>query len=77
MPKIVAIHWRRFEKFLLLYIGCTLDRQEGDHRVYYKKGAKRSLVVPMYRPLPVFIIKNNLHTLEMEHNEYLKILKKL
>ncbi len=76
MPKIVAIHWRKFEKFLFS-IGCTLDRQEGDHRVYKKKGTKRSLVVPMWRPLPVFIIKTNLNTLDIDHNEYLEILKKL
>ena len=76
MPKIVAIHWRRFEKFLLS-VGCVLDRQEGDHRIYKKKGAERSLVVPMYKPLPVFIIKNNLNTLRIKHNEYLEILKKL
>ncbi len=76
MPKIVAIHWRKFERFLFS-IGCTLDRQEGDHRIYKKPGIKRPLVVPMWRPLPVFIIKSNLNTLSIDHGEYLEKLDKL
>ena len=39
--------------------GFLFDRQEGDHRIYAKAGLKRPLVIPLYRAVPVFIIKNS------------------
>lgn len=74
MPRIVPIHWRRFEKVLFL-MGCNLIREEGDHRVYMRAGLVRPLIVPRYNPLPIFIIRNNLRILEVNHDEYLKLLK--
>ena len=38
--------------------GFRFDRQEGDHRIYVKAGVRRPLVIPMYRAVPVFIIKS-------------------
>lgn len=76
MPRIGAIHWKKFEKFLLA-VGCTFDREKGDHRVYWKKGIKRPLVVPRYAQLPDFIILNNLKVLGINRKEYLKIVSKL
>jgi hypothetical protein len=37
-------------------------RQPGDHLVYVRAGLRRPLVIPMYRAVPVFIIKNLLGT---------------
>jgi len=76
MPRITPIPWRKFEKFLF-YIGCTFERQEGDHRIYDRPGLTRPVVVPRYRSLPVFIIKNNLRTLGLSHEQYLSILEKI
>ena len=50
-------------------------RQEGDHRIYTKVGVKRPLVIPMYRAVPVFIIKNLLRTSGMSRERYFKLLK--
>ncbi len=76
MPSITPIDWKDFEKFLL-YVGCEFQRQKGDHRVYWRSDLKRPVILPMYKNLPVFIIRNNLRTLGISHDDYLEILKKL
>lgn len=75
MPNITPLDWKEFEKFLL-YIGCEFKRQKGDHRVYSRSDLKRPVILPMYKSLPVFIIRNNLRTVGISHDEYLEILKK-
>ena len=42
--------------------GFVFARQSGDHLVYVKPGVKRPLVIPTYRAVPVFIIRNLLRT---------------
>jgi predicted RNA binding protein YcfA (HicA-like mRNA interferase family) len=76
MPKVGPIHWKKFEKFLLK-IGCRLERERGDHRIYWKIGLKRPVVIPKDSALPVFIIRNNLRILGISPEEYLKILRKI
>ena len=76
MPRITLLSWKEFEKFLL-YIGCTFQRQKGDNRVYWRSGLSRPVILPMYRSLPIFIIRNNLRTLGISMDEYLQILKKV
>ena len=60
-----------------MYIDCVFVRQEGSHRIYTKAGLNRPIIVPAYRELPVFIIKNNLRTLRINHRQYLDILEKM
>jgi predicted RNA binding protein YcfA (HicA-like mRNA interferase family) len=72
MPRIQSIHWKEFEKFLFV-IGCEFKREKGDHRVYWKKGIKRPVVVPRDTALPAFIILNNLRVLGVSREEYIKI----
>lgn len=76
MPSITPIDWKEFEKFLL-FIGCKFKRQKGDHRIYWRTDLKRPVILPTYKSLPVFIIRNNLRTLKISHDEYLEILKKI
>ena len=76
MGKIKQVHWKEFEKFLLLE-GCVFKREKGDHRIYSREGLKRSIVVPRYNPLPVFIIMNNLRILKVSKKVYLKSVEKL
>ena len=54
--------------------GFRFDRQEGDHRIYIKAGVKRPLVIPVYRAVPVFIIKNLLRTSGMSRDRYFELL---
>ncbi|MGA2911680.1 MAG: type II toxin-antitoxin system HicA family toxin [Candidatus Levyibacteriota bacterium] len=76
MPNLTPLNWKEFEKFLL-YVGCEFKRQRGDHKVYWRSGLKRPIILPTYKNLPIFIIRNNLRTLGITVEEYLEILKKI
>jgi predicted RNA binding protein YcfA (HicA-like mRNA interferase family) len=76
MPRIQSIHWKEFEKFLFK-VGCEFKREKGDHRIYWKKGIERPLVIPRDTALPAFIILNNLRVLNITREQYLKITNKL
>ncbi|MBU4016835.1 type II toxin-antitoxin system HicA family toxin [Patescibacteria group bacterium] len=57
--------------------GWIYDRTKGDHLIFIKKGSVRPVVIPAYKTIPVFIIKNNLRTANITSDEYLKILKNI
>lgn len=76
MPRIRPLHWKEFEKFLLK-IGCRFKREKGDHRIYWKEGIKRPIIIPRDTSLPVFIILNNLKVLGISREDYLKENKEL
>jgi predicted RNA binding protein YcfA (HicA-like mRNA interferase family) len=71
MPRIQSIHWKEFEKFLFK-VGCVFKREKGDHRVYWKEGIKRPIIVPRDISLPAFIILNNLKVLGISREDYLR-----
>ena len=76
MSRLYPIHWKKFEKFLL-FVGCSLVREKGDHRIYYREDLKRPVIIPKDSSLPVFVIRNNLRTLNILPEEYSKILEQL
>jgi predicted RNA binding protein YcfA (HicA-like mRNA interferase family) len=76
MGAIDSISWRRFDKFLVS-IGCEFKREKGDHRIYWRQGILRPLVVPRERILPVFIILNNLRVLGISKEEFLEKIAKI
>lgn len=76
MGKLAPIHWKKFEKFLFL-VGCELKRTKGDHRIYWRVGLKRPIVIPTDAQLPVFVVRNNLRELGISPQEYLELLKRL
>jgi predicted RNA binding protein YcfA (HicA-like mRNA interferase family) len=76
MPRITPIQWKKFEKFLF-FVGCVFDREKGDHRIYSREGLLRPIVIPRENQLPIFIIRNNLRLLNIDHQEYLDILEQL
>ena len=76
MAHLTPIHWKKFEKFLL-FVGCSFERQKGDHRIYWREGLKRPVVIPRDGELPIFIIRNNLRILDTTSEEYLEILKQI
>jgi predicted RNA binding protein YcfA (HicA-like mRNA interferase family) len=71
MPRISPIHWKSFERFLLKH-GCVFKRENGDHRIYWKEGVKRPIVIPRDPQLPTFIILNNLRILGITREQYLE-----
>ena len=76
MARFTPIHWRKFEKFLL-FVGCHFEREKGDHRIYWRTGLGRPVVIPRDGELPVFIIRNNLRILNISPEEYIEILKQI
>ncbi len=56
--------------------GFTFSRQRGDHLIYTKPGTKRPLVIPMYKAVPVFIVKNLLRTAGMTRERYFELLER-
>ena len=54
--------------------GFTCVRIEGDHYVYTKEGVARPIVIPDWREIPVFIIKNNLRSANITREEYFTLL---
>ena len=76
MPKLSRINWKKFEKFLL-FVGCEFIRENGDHRIYQKKGIARPIVLPRRKELELFIIHNNIRLLGINIKEYEIILKNM
>jgi predicted RNA binding protein YcfA (HicA-like mRNA interferase family) len=76
MTKLSPVSWKKFEKFLF-FAGCSFEREKGDHRIYWREGLIRPIVIPKEKNLPIFIIRNNLRTLGMTIEEYMEILKNL
>lgn len=69
MPRFSPIHWRKLVKILETE-GAAVVGQSGDHIELKKEGAKRRLVVPKYKNIPIFIIKNNLETAGISRDRY-------
>lgn len=73
MKKISPTDWktqvRVFEKN-----GCTFVRQSGDHLIFHHPAAKRAVVIPRYDKVPVTIILNNMKTIGMTREDYLRLL---
>jgi len=57
--------------------GCTYARTQGDHLVYHYPGAKRPVVIPKYKEVPVFIIKNKMKVIDMSVEDYLSLLERI
>jgi len=54
--------------------GFSCVRIEGDYYVYTKEGVIRPIVIPDWREIPVFIIKNNLRSANISREEYFTLL---
>ena len=55
--------------------GCKYARTQGDHLVYHYPGAIRPVVIPKYKEVPVFIVKNNMKIIGMSPERYLQLLE--
>ena len=73
MPKFTTIDWKTLEQ-VFLAAGFRFDRQVGSHRSYVKDGIARPVVIPTYREIPVFIIRNNIKTAGISRDEYFRLL---
>ncbi len=57
--------------------GCVYTRTKGDHLIYHYPGAVRPVVIPKYKEIPTFLIKNNMRVIGMSRVEYLQFLEKV
>jgi predicted RNA binding protein YcfA (HicA-like mRNA interferase family) len=73
MPKISPIPARKLMR-VFERAGFSCVRIEGDHYVYTKDGVARPIVIPDWREIPVFIIKNNLRSANISREEYFILL---
>jgi predicted RNA binding protein YcfA (HicA-like mRNA interferase family) len=69
MPKIIPTPPERLKK-VFEKAGFKCVRREGDHFVYTKKGVPRPVVIPDWKEVPVFIIKNDLRTAGLTREKY-------
>lgn len=76
MPKIIPIPASKLSK-VFEKAGFKCVRVEGDHFVYTKEGIPRPVVIPSWKEVPVFIIKNNLRTAGISREEYFALLEKV
>ncbi len=76
MARITPVHWRKLLKIFELE-GAILIGTTGDHLELKKVGAKRRIVIPKYKEIPVFIIENNLKTAGISRARYFELLKKV
>jgi len=76
MRRIIPTNWQTqvkvFEKF-----GCIFIRQKGDHLIYDHPDAKRPVVIPKYKEIPITVIKTNMRTVGMKREAYLQILEEI
>ena len=75
MPRLTPVSYQKLVK-VFEKDGFTFIRQAGDHSVYTKSGIKRPLVIPEYRAVPIFIIKNLLRTAGMSRERYFELLER-
>jgi len=73
MPKFAPVGWKTLE-WIFFAAGFQFARQDGSHRSYLKQGIARPVVIPTYREVPVFIIRNNLKTARISRDEYFRLL---
>lgn len=76
MGGLTPIDWKKFEQFLT-FVGCTLAREKGDHRIWVRSGLKRPLVIPKSKSIPIFVVRNNLRVLGISVSEYLEIMERI
>jgi predicted RNA binding protein YcfA (HicA-like mRNA interferase family) len=50
--------------------GFICVREEGDHMIFTRRGVLRLIVIPKYKSVPVFIIKNNTRSASMTRERY-------
>jgi len=73
MPALRPLHYQEIEKFLRA-VGCHFVRQKGSHRVFWRADQIRPVILPVYKNVPVFIIRNILRQLKVSPDEFLSLL---
>lgn len=63
---------------ILAEFGCEFKRSKGDHEVWWKDGMKRPIIFHTHiEVIPEPIVRNTIRDLEITHEEFLRIFKKI
>ncbi len=73
MSGLAPVHHKTLEKFVSS-VGCKFVRQKGSHRVYWRDDQVRPIIIPTYKQVPVFIIRNILRQLNISVEEFQRLL---
>lgn len=76
MPKIAQVSWKKLTKFFEKE-GFIFKGQKGTHLIYTKTGIPRPVVIPKYKQIPIFVIKNNLRAANIPRKKYLLLINKI
>jgi len=71
-PTHYQLQVKIFEKY-----GCVFSRTKGDHLVYHYPDAIRPVMIPKYKEVPAFVIRNNMRTIGMTRDEYFALLEEV
>jgi len=74
--KIKPTHYQVQAKIFEM-AGCVYTRTKGDHLIYQYPGAIRPVVIPKFKEVPAFVIKNNMRIIGMSREKYLEFLQKV
>jgi predicted RNA binding protein YcfA (HicA-like mRNA interferase family) len=74
--KIRSTHYQVQVKIFEM-AGCVYFRTKGDHLIYHYSGAIRPVIIPKYKEVPVFVIKNNMRVIGMSREKYFELLEKV
>ncbi|MBI4621091.1 MAG: type II toxin-antitoxin system HicA family toxin [Desulfobacterales bacterium] len=74
--KIKSTHYQVQVKIFEM-AGCVYARTKGDHVIYHYPGAIRPVVIPKYKEVPVFVIKNNMRIIGMSREKYFELFQKV
>ena len=58
-----------------MYTGCVFERQKGSHRIFWKPGLTRPVVIPERGTISKSLISSNLRTLGISSEQYLSIVE--
>jgi predicted RNA binding protein YcfA (HicA-like mRNA interferase family) len=76
MAHLPPIPYTDLEK-VVLHVGCTFRRQTASHKAYWRGDQVRPIIIPTYKAVPVFVIKNILRQLGIPAEEFQRILDDL
>ena len=72
--KIRPTHYRIQVK-IFERAGCVYSRTKGNHLIYHYPGAVSPVIIPKYKEVPAFVIKNNMRVIGMGREEYFELLQ--
>ena len=76
MPKLRPVNWKTLARVFELD-GFRHDRTRGSHYYMKKDGVLRTLCIPMYKEVEVFIIKSNMRSAGMTRKRYFELLSQV